>query len=187
MKANPLGVFLLLLTVSAVPAVAHTFTIDQHNDAALGKVGYSMPPRSEIGQSFVPTLNSLDVVELEVYPLDSSGTNSAYVRIRSGTVDGAIIGTSQVTTLLSTVERIAHFDFNEALELVPGNVYVIDAVTQQGEVAFFLTDGTGPYGAGTAFLDGVALQDKDLWFREGTSTVTPVQPSTWGRVKALYR
>jgi hypothetical protein len=183
----------MLASERAVSAQLHTFLVDQHNDVALATSGRGIPGTfSPLGQSFIPNFDSLDAVELELFAICTTGLSQAVsVQIRSGSITGPVIGVSAVVLVACmAAPGIQHFDFAVPVALTPGGTYVIEVVPgpiNAGDFIAVFLHSANPYAFGTAILSGAADSDKDLWFREGSSLVTPTAPTTWGQVKALYR
>jgi len=183
------------LLTPVVGSWGHSYTVDQHNDMLLTSYGYVIPGGAFVGQSFVPTLSSLDVVELQmnVQRTDTTSSATAFVQIRADNPGGSILGaSSQVTITNPTTNpadlQLVHFDFATPLGLTPSNVYLLEVVWVAGGVqagVFSSGEGVDAYANGTAFFQGVAAGSTngpvaaDLWFREGSSssTTTPPTPS----------
>lgn len=156
---------------------ADSFVVDQSHTTAPFQ-GYTLPGQL-VGQEFVPTLASLDSVELQMNS-QSSSLGSALINIRAGNIVGAILGTSNTLAMTNVGNplQLYHFDFPGSVPLVPGNTHVIEVVhAAGGSVGVFLGGGLGlgTYAAGHAIAFGVQQIDDDLWFREGP--VVP-EPST---------
>lgn len=162
-----------------VPLAAHSAPIATVDQEQIGldfnaNIGVFAP----IGQSFTPTLSGLDAVELMM--IDSEGPpGNVFVRIRTDTINGSIIGTSFTNSLPDGSAGILHFDFASTVALTPGNVYVIEAVLESGSSnVHWIGSDSNPYSGGTAFLAGGVWADDDMWFREGLHTAVP-EPSTF--------
>jgi hypothetical protein len=128
-----------------------------------------------MGQSFTPTLTSLNFVNL----LTQSGTGSSApftleLNVRSGSISGTALGTSQLTTVTPPqfAAVVTPFAFSGPVELVPGDLYVIEIVEISGEGLIGSTDANN-YPGGTQILGGVAQPNNDLWFQEGIRTPEP--------------
>ena len=87
---------------------------------------------SPIGQEFTPTLDNIAAIDLPInlgwaHPRGSNGPIT--VSVRDGTITGNILGAASATPKLPyTVANLwVRFDFTEAIPLVPGNLYVIQA------------------------------------------------------------
>ena len=134
-----------------------------------------------IGQEFIPTENFLDIVQL--YLNDQTNGDgvgiSAFIRIRQGTIDGPIVGTSNSVFFRDPGPDsfsplfLSEFTFVPALPLTPGQVYVIEVVnTSEGDIGIFGNGfGIDGYPAGNAYFEGELFKGEgapfDLWFRTG--------------------
>jgi len=177
-----------LATAACTAASAATFTIDQRNDAL--PIFGGLTTKQTIGQSFVPTIGTMNAVELQINdqsPAFIDGPTDLFGRIRSGTIGGAILGTSGATSYgdQATADPVVtRFLFGAPVALTPGSTYWIE---------FFMGDLTYPgnfgvmatgyqvdaYPAGEPFGDAPGFNDPalfpfDLWFRQGNVAVVPV-------------
>lgn len=182
-------VILLWLLIPAMGSWGQPFTIDQANDTVLTTQGYVIPGGSFVGQSFLPTFASLDVVELQmnVQAPNNTSSGSAFVRIRSASPAGAILGTSSSVTITNPnpnsalPTQLVHFDFLAPLALTPLTLHVLEVVHDGGTGLGVFTSGfnNNTYADGAAFFQGASQPNADLFFREGTSTAPAVpEPST---------
>mgnify|MGYP001157827187 CR=1 FL=1 len=169
-------------------AQAHPFSIDQANDTDPPQGGYNIPIASPVGQEFVPTMNRLDVVELQMNAQSPFIGGDAMVQIRSDSIVGPILGASQTVTIPPIVLplTLAHFDFASPVPLTPGALYVIEVISLTSNLGVFGTGLGDDYPPGRAIAFGQPTEF-DLWFREGTAQPVSVEPSTWGRIKTEYR
>ena len=179
-------VFAALLGVMfSTAASAIPFLVDQ---SATGIVagdafgnGTGIDVAAGAAQSFVPALNSLDVVELQLNdqsPANGLGVDLV-VNIRENSLSGAVVGTSDVLTRPdqpTAAIQLFQFAFSSAVTLTPNLTYVIEILRVAGfedSAAFF--SGTGSpdsYPQGTAFIFGTPFANsRDLWFREGPALV----------------
>jgi len=174
------------LLTPVVGSWGHSYIVDQHNDMLLPFQGFTISPvGSPVGQSFVPTLSSLDVVELQmnVQRTDTTSSASAFVRIRADNPGGTILGESSPVTITNPTNsadlQLVHFDFATPLGLTPSNMYLLEVVGFSGVQAGVFTSGgltANSYANGTAFSQGAAVPLADLWFREGSSGSTSPPP-----------
>ena len=138
-----------------------------------------IPAAAPAGQEFVPSETFLTMVELMVNDQNpGNGTGTAlFVRIRSGSIAGPILGTSQTVSLPDAPNdspRLARFAFGAPVLLVPGARHVLEVVAASGDPSGVF--GTGfrhnSYPAGRAISRGAVYAEAgnapfDLWFREG--------------------
>ena len=148
----------------------HPFTVDQANDIVLTRDGYIVGAGGPTGQEFTPTGESLDVVELQMNT-QTSTAGTAFVRIRSGSITGPILGVSGSVDLFDQGGRfvLTHFDFLSPVPLTPGGIHVIEVVHADGGTLGVFSSGFGNdfYPGGTAISMGELQSFVDLWFREG--------------------
>ncbi|MFX1579507.1 MAG: LamG-like jellyroll fold domain-containing protein, partial [Promethearchaeota archaeon] len=142
---------------------------DEELDGSLGRV-YGYP--GSLFQSFVPSEPCLGGVVLGLvaggtFPVTGL-TNE--IRIRDGSFDGAILGTTTqfISGPRETGESIyVRYNFLEPLTLIPGHTYVIEwASPYEGSTYLsWLYANDNPYPNGMALLnDGTPIPDKDLLF-----------------------
>jgi hypothetical protein len=132
---------------------------------------------SPIGQTFTPTLPSLNFVNL--LTAEAAGTPFAVdVEIRDGSISGTILGTSlpvTVNPISPTTVVVTSFIFPSTVTLVPGDLYVMQVVEISGE-GLVGSSNVNNYPGGTQILGGIPQPNDDLWFQEGISTPEPVMP-----------
>jgi hypothetical protein len=170
-------------------AEGQDFVVDQACDGFVPIGGTSLW-YCDVSQEFVPEFSYLEIVELQTVdyqPSDGIGA-SLLVNIREGTPDGPILDTSLMTELPNGFEGITSFGFAGAVSLTPGEVHLIQLVYVSGS-----NWGFKRYGyvwdvcpEVDRFCENTMVND-DLWFREGVAGPSPVEPASWGTVKALYR
>ncbi|MGI8997376.1 MAG: hypothetical protein ACR2GW_11980 [Pyrinomonadaceae bacterium] len=139
----------LFFCLSATSVLADPIIIDQRNDdfTPQGGFGFAAGP---LGQEFTPTLSGLNVVEILIglnIPNSVGGVN-----IRIGSISGAIIGTSNLTTVdpnLPPGFSVLRFNFASVVPLVPENIYVIELFLVSGGYGPVFSD-TDTYARGRA-------------------------------------
>jgi hypothetical protein len=163
------GLLLLIISVAISPAKADTI-FDQTNTALpLGTLFQNLSVFSPMGQSFTPTLTSLNFVDL----LAIDGSATVEVNIRLGSISGTILGTSQPTTIpFSLAPSVASFSFSTPVTLIPGDLYVMEPFVVSGDTLIGSTN-TNNYAGGNQILSGVIQPNNDLWFQEGISVPEP--------------
>jgi hypothetical protein len=172
-----LGLLLLIfLAVSISAARADTVTFDQTNTVfAFGGLFQNVTVFSPIGQSFTPTLASLNFVNLLTEAFVPSFT--LQVDIHFGSISGTILGTSLPTTVLLPSPPFANvltpFTFSTPVSLVPGNIYVIQVLPVSVAQGLVGSSDANFYPGGTQILGGIAQPNNDLWFQEGIATPEP--------------
>jgi len=165
-------------------AAAHPYTIDQMQPN-LGP-GPVFILSNDIGQTFTPTLDSLDVVELwlmDTQPFDGA-TDTLSVGIFE--MDGSLLGASAPQNFADLygggTVALTHFDF-APIPLVPGTKYVIGFEVST-TAAFPSLAGLG-YELGTYTGGGIwrwstqfESQTADLVFAEGPAGAQVPEPAS---------
>jgi hypothetical protein len=151
-------------------ASAGTFFIDQSNTQA--NFGRNFEHLGPMGQEFTPMLHALDVVELFVWDASCSVVGSQggsmAVRIREGSITGPILATSATFSFPNCFSAVASLAFPSVVPLTPGDLYVIEPFYVSGNSAGVDGyDGPSVYAGGRGIIQGVPVEDNDLWFREG--------------------
>jgi hypothetical protein len=154
---------------------ATVYTVDQHNDNLAQNVGshaFNSPP---MGQSFVPTLSALDVVE--IFYGSTAGVDSGTIAIHSGTIGGPLLGVSLPTDMSFRVNSgFVEFDFSSPVLLTPGNTYVLELLQSGSPAGYNLTD-NDRYASGALIEGGVVNPfNQDLFFREGPASGAVAAP-----------
>ncbi len=133
-----------------------------------GFVNFTNQP---MGQPFTPSQSSVDVAALFIGTFPGAFGN-VEVNIRSGSITGTIIGTSQSQAI--TDAGIYDFLFSQPISLNPGTTYYLQPFAVDG-------DGIGadlinaPGFTGSAIIGGVSHNNFNYWFQEGN--VVPEPPS----------
>jgi hypothetical protein len=174
------GAMLVALTISPPQASASILSVvDQSNDNFTPGLFQNIEFFSPIGQEFTPLLSQLDVVELFTTDFSGGAGASLQVNIRSGTIAGAILGTSSIVNVAGGFQGVTHFDFAASVALVPSALHVIELVHVAGG-AWGVGSSGGPnstYSGGNQILQGAPQTNNDLWFREGLAVAVP-EPTT---------
>jgi len=170
------GALTMAIWICPLTVNAHLFTVDQQQNT-VGNSIRVLPFHDALGQEFIPTLTSLDVVELNTADITGNGVGrDLQVRIRDGSITGSIEGTSSIVSLPSGfglgVGATTHFDFPSSVPLVPGNPYVIEVflvganpTTNEWGINYEIGN---PYSGGQVIVSGgLANVSEDLFFREG--------------------
>jgi hypothetical protein len=159
------GLMVVVISVVISPGKVDT-KFDQTNTLPpLGMLSHNLVNFSPLGQSFTPTMTSLNFVNL----LTENGSATVKVNIRLGSISGAIVGTSQPTDIpFSVSPSVSSFRFSPPVTLTRGDVYVIEPFVVCGNTLIGSTD-ANKYRSGNQILGGVAQTNTDLWFQEGIS------------------
>jgi hypothetical protein len=185
-----LGLSLAASLCTAAPIA----TVDQENLSGPNVGSLSQP----VGQSFIPSLTAVDAVDVELAAV--SNPIDVQVNILDGIsgsygLSGTVLGSSGTVTLSSTTLSLVHFDLSSEVALTPGNTYVIEVVPVNNTNGYsfrWAESGSNPYRYGQDLQTGIApgsvsVTSVDMVFVEGLSSgAVPTEPSTWGKLKALY-
>jgi hypothetical protein len=159
----------------AVNAVTYKYQPDQVNDGAANKSrGCGTPPTGlgSLFQSFTPSKSSLGAVDLRLraggeFPEEGL---TITVKIRSGTFDGELLGTT--TASISGPKTIGEqcnvrFTFSPPELLIPGETYVLEWMAPQGgdAVLTWMVAENNPYPGGMAIgCFGIPIPEEDFIF-----------------------
>ena len=151
--------------------------VDQEYTNLARSYFYHIPVHSPIGQTFTPKLSALNVVEIWITGASSDYHNAdVQVRIRKGTIDGPIIGTSSIGHVSDGYDGIVHLEFPTIIPVAPGEIYVIEALNVAGdELGVIVDEGPAKYARGYFIVRGAAELNKDMWFREGLNAASPTK------------
>jgi hypothetical protein len=172
------------LTLSTAVCAQAQEVVDQEN-LPYGTVQYvscGVGPGS-ISQGFRPALSPLTAVEIMLYLLAPPPAGSRTVRIRSGAVDGPIVGETSAENQVGWTR----YDFAGGVVVVPGQLYVLEAA--YAGVGVYVAQNnadTYPGGHGYGCTNNSNL-NIDVVFRTYANTTLPTREVTWGTVKTLYR
>ena len=160
---------LLIISVAVSPAKADTVFDQTNTELPLGTLSQNLLVFSPFGQSFTPTLTSLNFVNL----LTVDGSAIVQVNICSGSISGPILGTSQPTIIpFSIATSVTSFSFSTPVTLIAGDPYVIEPFVVSGDTLIGSTE-TNNYVGGNQILGGITQTNNNLWFQEGISTTEP--------------
>ncbi len=95
-----------------------------------------------------------------------------YVTLRSGSISGAILGTSSLLTISPSASAPSNFIFSDAIHVNPGTMYYFNLVIQGGNRWATPWDRYN-YASGVGYGNGVANANFDMWFREGIIVPEP--------------
>jgi len=126
------------------------------------------------GQSFTPTLMSIDFIRLnlnDANALDGAGA-TIYINLHADSLSGAIIGTTAAVTMANSFTGPATFLFPNSVPLVAGTIYYFEPIVQSGG-PWNTAGGELNYPGGSFFFNGQPQLASDLWFREGLIVPEP--------------
>ena len=178
-----LGLVTVLLAASISSANADTI-FDQTNTGTPETFSATLT-FGPIGQSFTPTLTSLNFVNLMTAAAVLQGSAlqpyTLEVDIHSQSIFGTILGTSEPITVQPgppvegngkfSAPVLTPFQFSTPVALVPGDLYVIQVFAVSEDALVGSTGNT--YAGGTMIANGSVQPESDLWFQEGIATPEP--------------
>lgn len=173
-------VLVLLVALGATAGIAKAGQIiDQSNTSFVPALFQNIQIFTPIGQSFTPSLTSLDFFDTFTEDFASNGTGATLeVEIFSGVLQN-LLGTSLPTVLPSGFAGPTDFTFSAPVPLVPGDLFSAQVIVTSGDDWGLASSGgaMSTYPGGDQILQGVPQPNNDLWFQEGITTATP-EPST---------
>ena len=176
---DKLVVSLFLATALQLHGQGYVYTYDQQSATTPETINYDnfVISRLMLYESFVPTLSSIDFVQLELTDYPDSNTSGAKicVGIYSGSpTDPTLLGTSELVSLPANFHNdgidysgVATFDFATPITLTPGETYYLVPVEITGDDVWSVAVTDNTYSSGGLY----GFQGTDLWFREGIETV----------------
>jgi hypothetical protein len=175
--------FFLTIVLSSVVIADTVDTVDQSQTTRLDAL-LSAESFAPLGQSFVPSFNTLNFIELRM--VDSGGFgygSSIYLNVREDSIDGPIIATSETLFLEDCFNfeegpgcgkgggpsALVRFNFPLDVPVIAGETFVFEVVKLPGgdgvNVGRSYSD---QYPNGGYYNRGV-FSSADLWFIEGFS------------------
>jgi hypothetical protein len=120
----------------------------------------------QTGQEFTPTKGGLVAVEVYLESFNASGADTITANIRSGTIGGAILGSSSrfLPQDLAGGAEWVRFDFPAVISITPGQIYVVELDANTSTHGWRYST-MNPYASGQGFLLGGAQQNSDFTFR----------------------
>jgi hypothetical protein len=127
-----------------------------------------------MGQSFVPSLSAIGFVRLYFgNSVFNGATATVSVNLLSNSITGAVLSSTSPLFLPSNFFGYTNLFFSSQVPVTSGTTYYLQPVVVSGNdwVTSVLL---GPfYNSGTAFFNGSASANSDLWFREGIVVPEP--------------
>ena len=124
-----------------------------------------------LGQGVTPTTSSMDAAAFYLSIGFVGGVpGDAEVLVRSGSVTGAIIGTSNPETVSGGNGTVYDFTFSSPVALTPGTQYYLEPVELSGNLLNAQLGVVG-FGKGQAIYGGVADHTDNFYFEEGIQVV----------------
>jgi len=170
------AIFLPLLATAQGTFIYDQQSSDESNGGSVGNIIQNAQPT---GQSFTPSLDGVGFVRLQLFDQNRSNSLGAtvYVNLRSDSITGPIIGTSDPITMpdnfgIPLSSGFVTFFFPATVSIQPGTTYFFQPVVQSGD-SWAILAGVFNYGGGAEYAFGSASSSADYWFREGVVVPEP--------------
>ena len=169
------------LGVVSATILAHgqgVFVYDQQSadETTPGEVAVAIQANQFMGQSFTPTLSSVDFVRLQLvsgFSNNGLGANVS-VNLRANSISGILLATtSSVLMPDGFFGGYVDFFFSVPVSVTPGVIYYFQPVVQNGDWSAGAHNPFYNYPGGTIFGNGSPNPASDLWFREGILVPEP--------------
>jgi hypothetical protein len=182
--SQKLTAIILLATALQLHGQGYVYVYDQQSATTPETINYDsfVINRLMLMQAFVPTLSSIDFVQLEISDYPDSNTSGAKIGVEvcSGSpTDLTLLGTSELVFLPANFHNdgidysgVATFYFATAITLNPGETYYIVPAEITGDDVWSVAVTGNTYSNGQLYGGGAPfVPTTDLWFREGIETV----------------
>jgi hypothetical protein len=160
------GITVILLVSLTVFAQGFMVIDQQSTNAPEGGLG--IVSNQPMGQSFKPSLSTINYVSLLLY--DGNFMNVAgatvYVNLRSNSIDGAVISSTAPVFLPDRFLGTTNFIFGNTVSLVPEATYVLEVASADGD-DFGAVRSDRSYTRGSIISEGIFYPGNNLWFQEG--------------------
>jgi hypothetical protein len=154
-----------------------TFNYDQQSatESTGGGIASVIQANQPLGQSFTPTLMSVDFIRLSLSDASFNSVGATLlVYLREGSITGNILGTSDPMTMPDRFSGYVNFFFSTPVSVNPGTQYYFQPWLVSGDPSWgIVAYNAYGYPGGTAYANGVAVPGQDLWFREGVVVPEP--------------
>jgi len=147
---------------SSSEVLAHG-VIDQQHETSNG--ASQIDAFEPVGQEFTPTMASIVAAEVRLESFNQQGAASITLRVRSLTIAGTILAsaTQSVPQDLPGGEAWIHFELPSAVNLTPGQTYVIELESTNASHGW-QRQNPGSYAGGSGIFSG-AISALDWRFR----------------------
>jgi len=134
--------FVIVLTVCSAYCQGTIFFYDQQSATNQGRLssdgGAPFQAGQPMGQSFTPSLSSVDFVQMkfnDFYRSNGVGT-TVYVNLRADSISGTVLGsTAPVFMPVNFSYGITNFFFSTSVTVIPGITYYFQPFVQSGDSA----------------------------------------------------
>ncbi len=164
------------------------FVVDQSCETQNG--GLNIMYAAPYGFGFYPETTSIEFIQLRTTDCSAYGQDAELVaHVHEGDIYGSILGTSGVIGLPAGhyYDYGACLQFDPPVALEPGSLYSIELVVPTGVVCAGRNPNYNNCPDSYEIFRGGPQPNGDVWFLEGSSQQVPVEKTTWGVVKSLYR
>jgi len=127
------------------------------------------------GQSFTPSLSSIDFIRLKFADGNTSDAGGAtvYLNLHADSLTGALLGTTAPVSMPNNFAGTTTFLFPASITLTPGTTYYFEPVLVPGQGSWLINGGEYGYPGGNFISNGQPSPMGDLWFREGVIVPEP--------------
>jgi hypothetical protein len=127
------------------------------------------------GQSFTPSLSSIDFIRLKFADGNTSDAGGAtvYLNLHADSLTGAVLGSTAAVTMPSNFAGTTTFLFPTSIALTPGTTHYFEPILVPGQGSWLINGGEYGYPGGSIFANGLPALGSDLWFREGVIVPEP--------------
>jgi hypothetical protein len=178
MKLKPLVLLFVVILAKPLALAQGTFVYDQQSaDENTYKEGTALIQQNQpFGQSFTPSLSAVGFIQLTIFNGFSGNYSQAniVVNLRSDSVSGQVLGTSQIVSIPGGALFFApvNFIFDSPISVTPGVAYYFQPEVLNNN-NLVLNAAAYNYSGGMAFVGGLPYPSDDLWFREGIIVPEP--------------
>jgi hypothetical protein len=161
----------MFLLPMAHPKGQGTFIYDQQsvpNDIEVYEGLQTIQTVQPMGQSFTPTLNSINFIRLFTLDRNVNGVGAAlFINLRSNSITGPILASTDPVAMPDGHGGFDNFFFSSLVPINPGTTLYFQPVVQSGDSWGIFHSYRYEYSGGSVFALGQPAVDYDLWFREG--------------------
>jgi hypothetical protein len=169
---------LLVGCVAATTTALAAPQVDQASGPEGPTVGGQFIGINIIGQTFRPSLNALDFVQVQGGILPDNSTTRSRVLLRAGGESGPLIAASSPLSIDDGAVLTRTYLFETPVALNPGDLYyfgmdLLETDSPDTRMVVSIIDHGDPYPGGDLVVNGLVNPGMDLWFREGLMIPEP--------------
>lgn len=167
----------VILAVTGVSASAAPL-IDQSSGPEGPTVGGLVIGANVVGQTFRPSLGSLDFVQVQGVVFPDAASAISRVVLRADGESGSLLAASAPLFIADGAVQSRTYLFETPVALTPGDRYyfgmeLVSAGSPATEMVVSIIDHGDPYPGGDLIVNGFVNPGMDLWFREGVTIPEP--------------